>query len=214
MEQQANNTKIANIVNMDGNLTLEFSDSNGIFLKLGKEDIEEIKENIDVIFSKFIIAKTPEEVKIEELEKEKAEIINENNKLRTSIDELISKYAEFVETKEDYQVNKLYKVGDTFKYNGVVYAVVQEHTSMEHWQPESTPSLYKVLNSTVEAGTEVVTQEWKQPLGTTDAYQLGDKVLFDGRVYESIHQTSNTWSPIDYPQAWKDLGLIEEYQGE
>ena len=171
-------------------------------------------ETINEVFEMLSNSKTVEEIKIEELEKEKAEIINENNKLRISIEELVSKYAEFVETKEDYQVNKLYKVGDTFKYNDVVYAVIQEHTSMEHWKPDTTPALYKVLNSTVEAGTEVVIQEWKQPLGTTDAYQLGDKVLFNGRVYESIHPTENTWSPTSYPQAWKDLGLIEEYQGE
>lgn len=213
MEVQAINTKTAHINDMNGNISIEYSDNKGNFLQLSKEDAEEIKESIDVIFSKFIVAKTVEEVKIEELEKEKAEIINENNKLRISIDELISRYSEFVETKEDYQVDKLYKVGDTFKYNGVVYAVVQEHTSMEHWNPETTLSLYKVLNSTVEADTEVVIAEFKQPTGTHDAYQLGDKVLFNGRVYESIHPTANTWSPTAYPQAWKDLGLIEDYQG-
>lgn len=171
-------------------------------------------ETINELFEMLSNSKTAEEVKIEELQKEKGKIINENNKLKTSIEELVSKYVEFVETKEDYQVNKLYKIGDTFKYNGVVYAVIQEHASMEHWKPDETPSLYKVLNSTVEAGTDVVIQEWKQPLGSNDAYQLGDKVLFNGRVYESIHPTANTWSPTDYPQAWKDLGLIEDYQGE
>lgn len=159
-------------------------------------------ETINELFEMLANSKTIEEIKIEELEKEKAEIIHENNKLKTSIDELISKYAEFVETKEDYQVDKLYKVGDTFKYNGVVYAVIQEHASMEHWQPDSTPSLYKVLNSTVEAGTDVVIQEWKQPLGSHDAYQLGDKVIFEGKIYESII-ANNTWSPTGYPAGWK-----------
>ena len=51
-----------------------------------------------------------------------------------------------------------------------------------------------------------------QPTGAHDAYNTGDRVmfneepydmvLFNGKVYESIIN-GNTWSPIDYPQGWK-----------
>lgn len=181
-----------------GELYLTIFPESGDAIGLREKDLIEVKDSINTIFSFLETVKSPEEQEKDKL----IELINENNKLRTSIDELLSKYAEFVETKEDYQVNKLYKVGDTFKYNGVVYAVIQEHTSMEHWNPETTLSLYKVLNSTTEAETDVVIYEWKQPLGAFDSYQIGDKVIFEGKIYESVI-ANNTWSPTGYPAGWK-----------
>ena len=35
-----------------------------------------------------------------------------------------------------------------------------------------------------------------------DAYNVGDKVIYEGNVYESIID-GNTWSPADYPSSWK-----------
>ena len=51
--------------------------------------------------------------------------------------------------------------------------------------------------------------EWVRPSGTHDAYKQGDRVLFEGHVYESIHDGANTWSPTEYPAAWR---LIEELE--
>ena len=48
--------------------------------------------------------------------------------------------------------------------------------------------------------------EWVQPTGAHDAYQLGDVVLFEGQMYESL-MDNNTWSPADYPAGWQ---LVEE----
>ena len=45
--------------------------------------------------------------------------------------------------------------------------------------------------------------EWVRPSGTHDAYQLGDRVTFEGEVYRSVHPGANTWSPTEYPQAWE-----------
>lgn len=36
----------------------------------------------------------------------------------------------------------------------------------------------------------------------SDAYNEGDKVIFEGQVYESVIK-ANTWSPTDYPKGWK-----------
>lgn len=44
--------------------------------------------------------------------------------------------------------------------------------------------------------------EWVQPTGHHDAYQAGDRVTFDGDVWESVID-NNTWSPADYPAGWK-----------
>lgn len=43
---------------------------------------------------------------------------------------------------------------------------------------------------------------WVQPTGAHDAYQTGDRVTFEGTVYESLLD-GNTWSPAGYPQGWE-----------
>lgn len=47
---------------------------------------------------------------------------------------------------------------------------------------------------------------WVQPTGAHDAYQIGDKVTFNGRLWESLIN-ANVWSPTAYPAGWKDLGV-------
>ena len=44
--------------------------------------------------------------------------------------------------------------------------------------------------------------EWVQPVGASDAYRKGDRVLFQGKVYESLID-ANVWSPTAYPAGWK-----------
>lgn len=44
--------------------------------------------------------------------------------------------------------------------------------------------------------------EWAQPSDAEDAYKIGDRVTFNGDVYESVID-ANTWSPADYPQGWQ-----------
>lgn len=105
----------------------------------------------------------------------------------------------------DYEVGASYQAGDVINYNGELYEVIQEHTSQADWQPDSTLSLYTPYLKGEIADKEVV-HEWQQPLGAHDAYQTGDKVLFDGQVYEST-KDANTWSPTDYPDAWR---LVEQ----
>ena len=43
--------------------------------------------------------------------------------------------------------------------------------------------------------------EWVAPTGAQDAYAKGDRVTFQGQVWESALD-GNTWSPADYPAAW------------
>lgn len=43
---------------------------------------------------------------------------------------------------------------------------------------------------------------WTQPTGAHDAYKMGDKVVFDGKLYESLID-GNVWSPSGYPAGWK-----------
>lgn len=101
-----------------------------------------------------------------------------------------------IDLYDNYQVGKSYKVDDIFKYEGKLYKVIQEHTSQENWIPSELPALY--LNMMPEN----VIPEWVQPTGIHDAYNVGDKVIFEGEVYESTID-NNTWSPTDYPQGWQ-----------
>lgn len=98
---------------------------------------------------------------------------------------------------------KEYKTGDRVLYNGVLYKVLQNHTSQAGWTPTDAPSLFaKVLTST--DGTIL---DWEQP-GSTNPYMAGDKVRYNGRIYESTID-NNVWAPDAYPQGWKDV--TDEY---
>lgn len=97
--------------------------------------------------------------------------------------------------------SKEYVKDDKVLYNNVLYKVLQNHTSQETWTPTSAPSLFaKVLTSTTG---EIL--EWEQP-SSTNPYMKGDKVKYNGKVYESVID-NNVWSPEGYPAGWK---LVEE----
>lgn len=68
---------------------------------------------------------------------------------------------------------------------------------------------FNVYNpSQYPAGWELVgdippqVEAWVQPQGAHDSYQIGDKVLFNGSVYESLIN-GNSWSPAVYPAGWR-----------
>lgn len=52
--------------------------------------------------------------------------------------------------------------------------------------------------------------EWTQPLGAHDAYKRGDRVKYNGRIYESVMLIANVWSPDAYPSGWTDV--TSEYE--
>ena len=94
-----------------------------------------------------------------------------------------------------------YKVEDKVRYDGILYKVLLAHTSQEGWTPPSAPSLFaKVL-----IPDENAIPEWEQP-DSTNAYQIGDKVMFDGKVYESLIN-NNVWSPAAYPAGWQEVNV-------
>jgi len=48
-----------------------------------------------------------------------------------------------------------------------------------------------------------VIPEWEQP-DSTNPYMIGDRVMFNGLVYESVID-NNIWSPAAYPAGWKQV---------
>ncbi len=107
-----------------------------------------------------------------------------------------------------WQVGKAYVVGDRVLYLGVLYKVLQAHTSQDGWQPDVAPSLFaKNLIVKDEQGEQVDIPEWKQP-DSTNPYMTGDKVRFEGKVYQSLID-NNVWSPSDYPQGWEEVNEVK-----
>lgn len=102
-----------------------------------------------------------------------------------------------------YEVGKAYKTKEVFAYgeNSVrdtqLYQVLQDHTSAEQWTPDTATSLYKKIGITKDGYPE-----WVQPLGASDAYNTGDIVSYNGKLYKSIID-GNVWSPDAYPTGWE-----------
>ena len=100
-----------------------------------------------------------------------------------------------------WTIGTLYKVGQYITYKDILYKVLTEHISQENWTPDISPSLFANVLTSLD-GTP---QEWVQP-DSTNAYMIGDKVVYEGVIYESVID-NNIWSPITYPQGWK---IVEE----
>lgn len=136
----------------------------------------------------------------EEINAVKKSVMNIKDLDQGSKDELLKSYPL-------YEIGKEYKLNDVLNYNGVLYKVVQAHTSQSDWIPDKTPALYtEYLNLTATVGGETVEiiSDFVQPTGSHDAYKLGDKVTFNGKIYESLID-NNAYSPIDYPAGWKEI---------
>ena len=90
-----------------------------------------------------------------------------------------------------------YKKDDKVKYEGILYKCLQTHLAQSGWTPIAATSLWtKVL-----IPDENVIPEWEQP-DSTNAYMIGDKVMFEGEIYESLIN-NNIWSPAAYPAGWQ-----------
>ena len=82
-----------------------------------------------------------------------------------------------------------YQKDTRVRYNEVLYKVLQAHTSQQGWTPIAAPSLFaKVLIPQPD-----VIPEWQQP-DSTNAYQIGDRVQYNGKIWESTIN-NNVWAP-------------------
>lgn len=101
---------------------------------------------------------------------------------------------EAVELFQPYAVGVAYKTDFRFRYGEKLYRVLQAHTSQADWPPDKTPALY----------TEVSVDEWpewKQPLGSEDAYSWGAKVTHKEKHWIS-NVPNNVWEPGVY--GWEE----------
>ena len=99
---------------------------------------------------------------------------------------------------DDFEANHHYVVGERVLYQDILYKVITEHDSQETWTPDISPSLFaKIINESTDGSIP----EWVQP-DSTNAYMKGDKVKYNGHIYESAID-GNVWSPDGYPAGWK-----------
>ena len=82
-----------------------------------------------------------------------------------------------------------YVTGQRVLQGGVLYKVLQDHTSQDDWTPDAAPSLFaKVL---IPDGETI--PEWVQP-DSTNPYAKGDKVTHNGKTWVSDYD-NNVWEP-------------------
>ena len=98
-----------------------------------------------------------------------------------------------------WRAGESYAVGTKVQYNNTLYKCLQAHDAQADWIPVDAVSLWaKVLIPNPD-----VIPEWEQP-DSTNPYMTGDKVMYNGKVYESLID-NNVWSPDAYPGGWKEI---------
>ncbi len=75
-----------------------------------------------------------------------------------------------------WAIGRAYAAGDRVQHGGILYKCVQAHTSQADWTPDATQALWVVVS--IEEFPE-----WVQPTGAHDAYNIGDKVSYNGQRY-------------------------------
>lgn len=99
---------------------------------------------------------------------------------------------------DPWRPDEAVEVGALRRWDGTLVECLQAHTTQADWTPDATPALWRIYRDP-EAETPA---EWVQPTGAHDAYNVGDRVTFDGQVYESLID-ANTYSPSAYPAGWQ-----------
>lgn len=121
----------------------------------------------------------------------RAEAIAYRNKIETAASTMTDATAlTAVELFPAWVVGKAYAVGDRAQYNGTLYKCIQAHTSQADWMPDATPALW------VKVSLDEY-PEWAQPTGAHDAYNIGDKVTYNGQHYVCT-SNGNVYAPDVY----------------
>ena len=114
-----------------------------------------------------------------------------------------------------------YNIGDIVSYNGKLYKSI---INANVWAPDVYPAGWEEYTESTSGGdsgetgggsgtteptepdtpsTETI-PDFVQPTGAHDAYKKGDKVKFEGKIYESLID-DKAYSPSAYPNGWKEI---------
>ena len=187
------------------------------------KQIDEANERINKSIDKVDAALKEADEKIVEIN-QKAEQINNvvnevSRQFMLSPDLTDEQRAEIVNQYRAVSVGDTVHPNEVVNINGELFKMVQPspiRIDAEAWLTDSslfTPFLQTTIIDE-ETGEEIeVVQEFRQPEGAHDSYTIGDKVLFEGQVYESIID-ANVWSPITNPQGWSLVVEVEDSEDE
>lgn len=125
------------------------------------------------------------------------EYVDKGEILNDVLDILTDEQAETMpQLYPEWQVGTEYAVGKRVRYEGKLYRCVQAHASQEGWEPPNVPALW------VRTAAEGEIPDWVQPTGAHDAYNKGDKVRYEGKVWVST-MDANTYAPGVY--GWDEV---------
>ena len=93
-----------------------------------------------------------------------------------------------------WSAGQAYTAGFKAQHDGTLYKCVQAHTSQSDWMPSATPALWVVVSVDEYP-------EWMQPTGAHDAYNIGDKVTYNGQHYVCTSD-GNVYAPNVY--GWEE----------
>lgn len=96
----------------------------------------------------------------------------------------------------DWHTGVDYRTGQIARYEGSIYRCVQNHTSQSDWTPDMVASLWNKVTF-----TEVI-ENWEQPTGAHDAYNVGDHVMHNGIEWVSLIN-GNVWEPSESSTVWE-----------
>lgn len=116
----------------------------------------------------------------------------------------------------DYDLNAMLLKIDTYHIEGKLtddektelYLLAQQKPTQQYDFKTEIEKLWAAIREindilsgdSGEEETEI--SEFVQPTGASDAYQVGDRVLFDGEVFVCLVPNC-VWSPLAYPQGWE-----------
>lgn len=104
---------------------------------------------------------------------------------------------EGIELFDEWAPDTKYAKDKRLRYDGILYRVLQEHTSQSDWTPDKAVSLFvRVDDPSVEF------PEWRQPTGAHDAYAEGAKVSHNEKHWISTIP-ANTYEPGVY--GWDEV---------
>lgn len=101
----------------------------------------------------------------------------------------LPEFSDSTDVIELWSANTSYHVNDSAAFDGDIFTCLQSHTSQDGWEPPEAPALWRK-----SAGGDI--QEWVQPTGSSDAYNSGDKVSHNGKIWESLID-ANVWEPSE-----------------
>lgn len=121
----------------------------------------------------------------------RAEAIAYRGKIETAASTMTDEAAlSAVELFPAWEAGKTYVVNNRVRYEDTLYKCIQAHTSQSDWAPSATPALWKIVSVDEYP-------EWVQPTGAHDAYNIGDKVTYNGKHYVCT-SNANVYAPDVY----------------